>query len=164
MGITMKDRLTLREVTRENLQAALRLGVLPEQQRFISDYAPIAAVALAKAYVHSFGFQWIPYALYWEAEMIGFVALAYEDSPEHRSKYWVFHFFIDGRYQGQGYGRGALALLIAETRQRHPACRVLRLTVHPENAQAQHLYTQAGFVATGETLDEEPVYQLRLYE
>lgn len=160
----MKDRVTLREVTRKNLQAALQLGVRPEQQRFVSEYAPIVAVALAKAYVHSLGFQWLPFVICREEEMIGFVTLAYEDSPEHRSQYWVFHFFIDARYQGQGYGRGALALLIEEIKQHHPTCQVLRLTVHPENAQAQHLYTQAGFVATGETLEEEPIYQLRLHE
>ncbi len=158
----MKDQLTWREVTRENLQAALRLGVRPEQQRFICDYTPIAAVALAKAYVHAFGFQWLPYVLYCQEEMIGFVALAYMDSLEARSRYWIFHFFIDERYQGQGYGRAALAMLIEEIKLHHPACQVIQLTVHPENAQAQHLYTQAGFAPTGEIIEDEPVYQRRL--
>ncbi len=160
----MKDQLTWRDVTRENLQAALRLGVRPEQQRFISGYTPIVALALAKAYVHAFGFQWIPYALYRQEEIIGFVALAYEDSLEARSRYWVFHFFIDAGYQGQGYGRQALAALIQAIRLRHPTCRVIRLTVHPENTRAQHLYTQAGFRPTGEILEDEPVYQLHLDE
>ncbi len=41
--------LTMHEVTRENWREALRLSVRPEQQRFIADYAPIAAIALAKA-------------------------------------------------------------------------------------------------------------------
>lgn len=156
------NRLTLRDVTRANLQAAFRLRVAPEQQRFIAGYAPIAAIALAKAYVHAFGFQWLPYAFYREEEMIGFVALAYEDSAEQRSIYWMFHFFIDVRYQGQRYGREALELLIQEVKARYPACQVIQLTVHPENAQAQHVYTQVGFLPTGAFLDGEPVYRLTL--
>ena len=156
------NRLTLRDVTRANVQAAFRLRVAPEQQHFVADYAPIAAIALAKAYVHTFGFQWIPYAIYREEEMVGFVALAYEDSDEKRSIYWVFHFFIDARYQGQRYGREALELLIQEVKEHHPACQVIQLTVHPENKQAQHVYTQVGFLPTGETLDNEPVYCLPL--
>ena len=156
------NRLTLRDITRANVQAAFRLGVAPEQQRFIADYAPIAAIALAKAYVHTFGFQWIPYAIYREDEMVGFVALAYEDSAEKRSIYWVFHFFIDARYQGQRYGREALELLIQEVKAREPACQVIQLTVHPENTQAQHVYMQVGFRPTGEVLDGEPLYRLTL--
>lgn len=156
------NRLTLRDITRSNLRAAFQLGVAPEQQRFIADYTPIAAIALAKAYVHTFGFQWIPYAMYREDEMVGFVALAYEDSDEKRSIYWVFHFFIDARYQGQRYGREALELLIQEVKARHPACQVIQLTVHPENTQAQHVYTQVGFRPTGAFLEGEPLYRLTL--
>ena len=40
--------ITLREVTRENWRATLSLAVHPEQQRFIADHTPIAAIALAK--------------------------------------------------------------------------------------------------------------------
>lgn len=38
--------------------------------------------------------------------MIGFVALAYE--PGSEENYWLCHYCIDHRYQGQGYGRKAL--------------------------------------------------------
>ena len=154
--------LTLRSVTRANWRAAVQLSVLPEQQRFVSDYAPIVAIALAKAYVGSMGWHWIPYAFYRGEEIVGFVTLAYDDGTENPSQYWVLHFFIDARYQGQGYGQEALELLLEEVKARHPACQVLRLTVHPENVPAQHLYTKVGFLRTGERLEEEPVYQLRV--
>ena len=49
------DELSLHEVTRENWHTALHLAVYPEQQRFIADYVPIAAIALAKAYVRPGG-------------------------------------------------------------------------------------------------------------
>ena len=122
---------------------------------------------LAKAYVGAMGLHWIPYAFYQREEMIGFVTLAYEDSyedsSENKDQYWVFHFFIAAQYQGQGYGQAALKRLLEEVKAHHPACQVLRLTVHPENLPAQHLYTKAGFLPTGELLEGEPVYQLRLH-
>src|SRR5262245_32936280 len=117
----MQD-VTLQRVTRANWRAAVQLSVLPEQQRFVSDCASIAAIALAKAYVGAMGWHWIPSAFYQGEEMIGFVALAYEDSSEHRDQYWVFHFFIDAQYQGQGYGQAALKRLLEEVKTHHPTC------------------------------------------
>src|SRR5690349_23228518 len=33
-------------------------------QRFVADYEPVAAIALAKAYVGAMGLQWVPYVFY----------------------------------------------------------------------------------------------------
>jgi diamine N-acetyltransferase len=148
----------MREVTRENWHAALRLAVHPEQQRFIADHAPIAAIALAKAYIRPGGLVWIPYAFYLNTEMVGFTELAYE--PGSQENYWIFHFFIDRHYQGQGYGKKALHLFLQIIKDHHPLCQSIQLTVHPENQRAQHLYTSAGFRPTGATLEGEPVYRL----
>jgi diamine N-acetyltransferase len=153
-------QIAIREVTRENWRVALQLAVRPEQQRFIADYAPIAAIALAKAYVRPGGLVWTPYAFYGGNQMVGFAALAYE--PGSADNYWLYHFFIDRDHQRQGYGRQALRLLIEFVRERHPNCRMLHLTVHPENVAAQRLYASGGFQPTGVERDGEPVYQLRL--
>jgi hypothetical protein len=40
--------LVIQEVTEENWRATLDLAVFPEQQRFIADSVPIAAIALRK--------------------------------------------------------------------------------------------------------------------
>ncbi len=89
-----------------------------------------------------------------------FIALAYE--PESVDNYWIFHFFIDHHYQGQGYGKEALRLFLQFIRDHHPQCQALQLTVHPENEHAQRLYIGVGFQPTGATLSDEPVYQLSL--
>jgi len=154
------NELSLREVTQENWRATLGLAVFPEQQRFIADYVPIAAIALAKAYIRPGGLVWVPYAFYTATEMVGFTELAYESgSPDN---YWIFHFFIDHHYQGRGYGTQALRLFLQFIRGHHPQCQALQLTVHPENAHAQHLYTRAGFRPTGAVFSDEPVYRLSL--
>ena len=152
--------VTMQPVTRANLQATLRLGVLPEQQPFVCDYAPIAAIALAKAFVGALGMQWLPYTFYRGDEPVGFVALAH--TPDPGSPFWVFHFFIDARYQGQRLGKAALEVLIQAVQAQHPACQAIQLTHHPENEAARRLYTQGGFIPTGELLEGEPLYRLGL--
>ncbi len=154
------QRIDIRAVTDANWRETLKLAVRPEQQRFISDYAPIAAIALAKAYIRPGGMTWAPYALYAGATVVGFLALAYE--PATTDQYWLFHFFIDQRYQGRGYGTAALKRLIEMARREHPQRQWLRLTVHPENVAAQRLYTAAGFQPTGGERWGEPVYQRRI--
>jgi len=118
--------ITFREVTGDNWRETLELSVRPEQQRFISDYAPIAALALAKAYIRPGDMTWIPYAVYAGATMVGFFALAYR--PETNDQYWLFHFFIDQRYQERGYGRAAMQRLIELIGRVYSQCQTLHLT------------------------------------
>jgi diamine N-acetyltransferase len=156
------ETVSLREVSAENWRAALELDVHPDQRRFVAGYAPIAAIALAKAYIRPGGAVWEPYAIYAGSTLVGFLELAYTPGSYH--DYWVFHFFIDQRFQGQGYGKAALARLITLIQERRPDCRTLQLVVHPENHRAQQLYLRAGFRATGATRWGEPVYQLALHD
>jgi diamine N-acetyltransferase len=155
-----RDGLTIREVTRENWRDTLRLAVHADQQRFIADGIPIAAIALAKAYIRPRGWLWLPYAFYASTEMIGFTELAYE--PGSSDNYWMVHFFIDVAYQGQGYGKQALLLFLEFLKQQHSDCRSICLTVHPENVRAQRLYMSVGFQLTGDDLEGEPIYRLIL--
>lgn len=153
----MREDIELREVTQENWRDALRLTVRADQQRFIAEYTPIVAIALAKAYLRLGGATWMPYAIYAGSMMVGFVALAYE--PDTPDPYWVFHFFIDQRYQGRGYGRAALRHFVELVAREYPTCHLLQLVVHPENHRARHLYMAAGFRPTGTEQWGEPVYQ-----
>ena len=66
----MGQPLTLQPVTAANWRAALALEVHPEQQRFVADYVPIAAIALAKAYVRPGDLVWVPYAIYAAEELV----------------------------------------------------------------------------------------------
>jgi diamine N-acetyltransferase len=154
------EHIALHEVTRENWWATLSLTVFPEQQRFVAEFAPIAALALAKAYVRPGGVTWVPYAISAGADLVGFTELAFD--PDSSDDFWIFHFFIDQHYQGRGYGTAALDQLIELIGREHPHCQLLQLVVHPENRQAQRLYWRAGFRPTDTERWGEPVYQLAL--
>jgi len=150
--------ITLRDITRDNWRATLALTVHPEQQRFIADHAPIAAIMLAKAYIRPDGLVWVPYVIYADAEMVGLIELAYE--PGSRDQYWVYHFFIDRLHQGKGYANVAFKAFIQLIRELYSDCRQINLAVHPENSRAQRLYTSLGFQPDGRELWGEPVYSL----
>lgn len=156
------NQVMVHRVTRANWRDALRLTVRPDQQRFIADYAPIAAIILSKAYVRALGMAWEPCVFVVEGELVGMAALAAE--PARADLVWLFHFFIDERFQGRGHGPEALAALISWVKEHHPACQFLALTVHPENYAAQRLYTRMAFTPTGDERDGEPVYRLALRE
>ena len=157
MNTDQKDELTIREVTRENWRAALRLAVHPDQQRFIADVVPIAAIALAKAYIRPRGWLWLPYMFYAKTEAIGFTELAYDQ--ESADTYWIFHFFIDATYQGQGYGTRALQLFLDFIKQQYSSCRSIQLTMHPENVRAHRLYSGVGFHLIGDNGEGEAIYR-----
>jgi diamine N-acetyltransferase len=152
--------ISLREVTEDNWRATLQLAVHPEQQRFIADYVPIAAIALAKAFIRPGGLVWVPYAIYASSDMVGLIELAFAINSQ--THYWVYHFFIDYAQQGKGYGKAALQAFIALVKDKHPQCQQIKLTVHPENRRAQALYSSVGFRPTGAEQDDEPVYMLRV--
>jgi diamine N-acetyltransferase len=153
--------ITLMAVNDDNWQEALQLSVHPEQLRFVSEYTPIAAISLAKAYVRPYEKIWFPYVIDADDQLVGFLELAYKPANEHQ--YWLYHFFIDQTQQGKGYGKQALNTLIPFVQENYPLCRELRLSVHPDNSLAQQLYSRRGFEPTGEAFDNgELVYALRI--
>lgn len=93
--------------------------------------------------------------------LIGFTMFGYS---EELSAYELCRFMIDRHYQGLGYGKEALQVIIYEMLQRFK-CKELYLSTAPNNSRGKHIYEQAGFVPTGETCGEgddiEDIYCLK---
>jgi diamine N-acetyltransferase len=152
--------MELCEVTRQNWRRTLDLSVTPEQQHFLAGHSPVALVGLAKAHVHDLGYDWTGLLFSREGDAVGFAMVAHD--PANAVDQWIFHFFIDSRFQRKGLGYAALGETINHIRTTHPNCRRTYLTVHPENLPAQKLYEKAGFRRTDEERFGEPVYLLSL--
>jgi diamine N-acetyltransferase len=135
----LSERIIVEEVTRANWRETLALAVAPEQQRFVANIAPIAALGLAKAYIRPGGLIWTPYAFTAQEsdarQMVGFAMLA--TAPESADNVYLLHFFIDLRFQRRGYGAEALRSLIGVAQTKYPQSHAMTLTVHPENIRAQ---------------------------
>ena len=57
--------------------------------------------------------------------------------------------FVDWKYQGKGYGKAALKLLIARLFCEYQ-CNTIYLSLYQQNKHAYHLYTSFGFQENGE--------------
>ena len=145
--------LRLEQVDRHNFLAVINLSVSDEQKDFVASNL----YSLAQAYVQE---ECVPLALYEGDEPVGF-AMYCLDSDEH--EYWIYRLMIDKRYQGRGYGREAMRLLIdrirADADEDH---RLVHISFEPDNAIAKSLYESLGFVPDGRVEYGEVVYQLDL--
>src|SRR5215472_7357385 len=96
----------VREITRENWLQCVRLTVATEQESFVASNA----LSLAQSKYEP---EWIPLAVYDDDEMVGFLMYGvYRDE----GKYWILRVMVDQRFQGKGYGRAAMGLLLGRLR------------------------------------------------
>jgi diamine N-acetyltransferase len=144
--------VALREITRETVRAILRLDVAETQRGFVAPNA----VSIAQAY-----FQreeaWFR-AIYAGETPVGFLMLY--DDPE-KPEYFLWRFMIDARYQGMGFGRRALHLLIEHVKTR-PGAKELGVSCVPGTGGPCPFYEKIGFVYTGEEDHGELVMKLAL--
>ena len=141
----------LAPVTSENLDVCVRLKVEPNQQRFVATNV----FSLAQAYVNPDTAH--PYAIYNDEEMVGFAMLGIDDKIK---EYEIWRFMIDSQFQGKGYGRAALVLLIDHMKSR--GVHELYLDHAPDNDAAAHLYGSAGFEPCGYCEDGSVLRKLTL--
>lgn len=135
--------LHLEPVTAENRAGVLALELLPEQAGFVESVAQ----CLEEADAHR---NWRPVGIYHGEDLVGFAMYGrfpWESFPFGRL--WLDRFLIDYRFQGRGYGRAALALLLARLGGRYPRRRIY-LSVTPGNRAAARLYQSFGFRFNGE--------------
>lgn len=146
--------IQLKLVTRENWEEALNLKIKHSQSRFV----PTVAVSLAKVYIKPDGenVAYIPFAIYDNDTIVGFIMHAYEEKTT--DMYWINGFIIDERYQGRGYGKAALSEMVKWINTKFEKCKEIRLTVNKDNDHARELYRNFGFLPTGVIWGEEEVW------
>ncbi|UZJ77961.1 GNAT family N-acetyltransferase [Fictibacillus sp. KU28468] len=147
--------IELKPVDRGNWEEALQLKVKKEQEHFV----PSVAVSLAKVYIKPDGddVEYLPFAIYAEGMMVGFIMHAFEEQNDNM--YWINGFLIDEKHQGKGYGKRAMIEMISWIEERFPHSRETRLTVHQENQRAAVLYKRLDYLPTGDVYDGEIVYK-----
>jgi len=146
-----QSEVTLREINADTVRAICNLSVLKEQQQFVAPNA----VSIAQA--HFSEYAWFR-AIYADETPVGFLML--HDDTE-KPEYYLWRFMIDARYQGMGFGRQALNLLIGHVRTR-PNAAELFTSVHQAEGGPQGFYEGIGFELTGEREEDEAVLRLSL--
>lgn len=143
--------IALRPITRANWRECIRLTVAHEQSKFIVPNVH----SLAQAYAEP---ERLPMAIYADEEMVGFTL--FNEIPLPDDNYRISRFMIGNHYQGQGYARAALHLVLERFR-RIPDCREILVDYHRRNHAAANLFTAFGFVPI-ESSENEIVARLTL--
>ncbi len=142
--------ISLRKITRENIDEVLALKVSEDQRTFVSANSE----SLAQAYVYSE--TAFPFAVYEDSMVVGFIMMGYYEAKNY---YTLWKLMIDSRYQNRGYGRKALEFGIQYLRERFSISEVYTGVV-PGNTVAKKLYEAIGFRETG--LAESGMEEMRL--
>ncbi len=146
-----KAVVSLREITRETVESILELEVAPKQEKFVATNAVSLAEALFSPEA------WYR-AVYADETPVGFVMLSVE--PEV-PRYFLWQFMIGAEYQGKGYGKRALELVIDQVRTM-PGAKELLLSYEPGKGNPRKFYQKLGFEETGEVDDDSIFMRLLL--
>lgn len=147
--LPVQPRITLRDVTLKNARECIRLQVAPGQERFVASNA--------ESLVQSkFEPQWLTKAIYNDDVMVGFVMYGYDS----QFGWGVLRLMVDAAYQGRGYGRAAMQIVLAHIRAEGGTS--VGVSYEADNTVARLLYTSLGFVETGEEPFGQPFAVLTL--
>ena len=140
--------VTLREITSENLYAILDLSVADHQ---LKAYPRSNAYSIAEAhYPADDDPVWLR-AIYAGETPVGLMMTS--EVPD-QGRYFLWRLMIDHRFQGSGYGRRAVQLLIERIRQTGNPTALI--TSHlQQDANAGHFYERLGFAYTGALIGED---------
>ena len=157
----------LEKISGNNFRDIIGLRVGESQRTFVAPND----ISLIEAYIalahHG---QAFPFGIYDDETPVGFCMIGFgadddwEDAPAVAAgNYNLWRLMIDERYQGKGYGRAAMKLIMefiaGEPCGPADCC---WLSYEPENAAAGKLYASFGFRETGERDGDEVIAALKL--
>lgn len=128
--------LHLKTITKDNWLKAISLSVREDQKNFVaSNVFSLAQLNFLENF-HAKG-------IYQDDEMVGFTLYGI-DEDDH--EYWIYRMMIDQKYQGKGYGKEAVKIVIEDIRnmkeERH---QTITLSYEPTNEHAKRIYEKMGF-------------------
>ncbi len=88
--------------------------------------------------------------------LIGFTMYGYDSEED---LYEICRFMIDRQYQGKGYGKAALKVIVEELKKSAEG-KDIYLSTSPENSRGRHIYESFGFESTGRIEYDELIYKL----
>ncbi|EOH88663.1 GNAT family N-acetyltransferase [Enterococcus pallens] len=128
--------LVIQPVNEKNWRQVVQLQVQPTQQDFIESNAQ----SLLEA-AYDYSLHWHPLALYDADSLVGFAMIG---ALQEKSM-WLDRVMIDQQFQGHGYGRQFIPLLLDYMQKTYDVERVY-LSAHEENEKIFAYYEKLGFI------------------
>jgi diamine N-acetyltransferase len=156
-GLEGNEMITLEEVNKQNWLDIIRLSSAEDQQNRVFEKTIASnCLSLAQASIEE---NWTAKAIYQNDTPIGFTMYGYSDEL---SGYEICRIMIDYKFQGNGYGKQALLLVIKEMVTQFN-CDEIFITFVPENEIAKQLYLSVGFKDTAKVIkavEDELTYSI----
>lgn len=117
--------------------------------------------SLAEAYIN-YSIAW-PRAIMLNKEVIGFVMLGLDNymADEHDwPVYYLWRFMIASEFQGQGYGKQVLDLIVQKCKEEER--RYLYVSCTRMDPMPYEMYIKYGFIDTGKVEEGEQVLKLKI--
>lgn len=134
--------LNVRKVDNENFKDILSLKVKNEQIGFIETTKECLDEAKEEIF-------WRPVGIYDDSTLIGFAMYGCFKEDLKEDRIWLDRFLIDKNFQGKGYGKATLKLLIERLVNEYN-CTKIYLSIYDDNVNAIKLYEDLGFKFNGE--------------
>jgi len=145
------DRVSLVDVTSENVATVIQLETHHSQRRFVSPVANSLAVALCPPIANGHPLEpWVR-AVDADGEIVGFVMLSLANDVHTEPHLW--RFLIDRRHQRRGVGKRALELVIEQCREW--GAESLLVSWVPGHGSSAPMYLKRGFAPNGNIDDGE---------
>jgi diamine N-acetyltransferase len=144
----MEMNISLRPIDKDNWRDCIKLKVKDEQKGLVGSNEN----SLAMCYIYP---EINPLGIYLDEKIIGFITHALDADD---NIYYINRFMIDENYQGKGYGRKALSLLIEKLKNN--GVKRLEIIHKPDNYSAIKLYESLGFTLTENKVGDDVVSAL----
>ncbi|MFD1175916.1 GNAT family N-acetyltransferase [Paenibacillus puldeungensis] len=149
-------KVTLKDIDESNWIECILLTTDPDKKYNLNEeFVASNAVSIAQSKVEK---GWITKAIYNEDTMVGFAMYGFS---EEDGLFEICRIMIDHKFQRKGFGREALRLIIDEL-SHNKNCTEIYISFDPNNHSAQKLYEEIGFENTGQIMDDEMVYCLKI--
>ena len=149
--------VTLREITGDNYFQVLELKISPEQEaaKFV---APVVRSLADAWYYREEGITY-PKAIYAKEDLVGFIMY---DLDTEEQRVFIWRFLIDQAFQGKGYGRQTIEVVLKMAKEQAQMTKVVADYVDG-NEPMKKILLDLGFEETGFDQDSKEhimVYQL----
>jgi diamine N-acetyltransferase len=145
--------IALRSIDESNWLACAELKLADGQAHFMP--SNLFSIAQSKFYPH-----WHAVGIYDGDMLIGFAMYGLDLTDNSMN---LLRLMIDAQHQGRGYGKAALAAILAAIKQQYGS-QTIWLSISPRNTTAERLYKHFGFTVeqTGLETDDEIFLCLKL--
>lgn len=147
--------INLVEINEKNWVEVIFLSTSEHMPAICEEFVASNALSLVQA---QFEKTWTTKAIEKDGQLIGFTMYGYSKSMDY---YELCRIMIDQKFQGNGYGKEAIKLVIEEMKKIED-CKEIYLSTNPSNKLGKHLYEKIGFINTGKLVDNEEIYVLKI--